>query len=412
MFTNEQLDKLLTMYKENYLESEQTINTIYSTVLRGSEIISVKKELLKKGDKLVISDQDTLTNIGMVGSFVKDKSLMRYRVVFPDNFRERLMRSNVYLNGVGNMSDIAGLNRLLGSLRDSVKRLKYYNVVDLRSDLSDDYVRDMYGSNLTRLHLNVDNNRLESTKHNEVIDYIINNEYSFNFYKILTSDEFVLGLIKSGVQTDTNIRKKLMGVKGGYLKLNDVKSELVRCINRVNEFDVLLSNMVVESLRINNEGETRGVEKVVSDTEKYLQNLVELDMSKLSKGSHYAKFDQLSLGNFLNSKSESYYFEDRFNSKEHEVVKDLLNKIYRRNLLVENKISFDIGLYFNESMRNYRKLINQELGDKDYYGVLVGDSNDKLTYEEAKGMKDMVETLYELLIAVYEKEGNLDTQLK
>lgn len=54
MFTNEQLDKLLTMYKDNVLESEKAHGTdinsglpmrrvSYSTVMRGKELLSVTK---------------------------------------------------------------------------------------------------------------------------------------------------------------------------------------------------------------------------------------------------------------------------------------------------------------------------------------------------------------------------------
>lgn len=66
MFTNEKLDNLLTMYKENYLEGKKQGGS-YSTILRDYELMSIRKDLMKEGDKLVISDKETLTFIKIVG---------------------------------------------------------------------------------------------------------------------------------------------------------------------------------------------------------------------------------------------------------------------------------------------------------------------------------------------------------
>lgn len=84
-----------------------------------------------------------------------------------------------------------------------------------------------------------------------------------------------------------------------------------------------------------------------------------------------------------------------------------MNKVYRSDLLVDNNLTFDIELYVNETMRKYKELLNQNLRDKDYYGILIGDSEDKLNFGEAKALKDMLETLNELVVAVYEKEDKL-----
>ena len=66
MFTNEKLDNLLTMYKENYLEGKKQGGS-YSTILRDYELMSIRKDLMKEADKLVISDKETLTFIKIVG---------------------------------------------------------------------------------------------------------------------------------------------------------------------------------------------------------------------------------------------------------------------------------------------------------------------------------------------------------
>jgi hypothetical protein len=185
MFTNEQIDKLLTNYKENGKElSGNGTKSLYSTVLRGSELLSVRKDLVKEGDRLVISDAETLAIITSVDSIVRGRGLVQFRKVFPSKFYQITSQSLVYRGDVGKQINVSDLYSSLSTLKNNVKRLKYYNRVELK--LSDKYVDEKHGKRLMNLNLSVVNNRLLSRKYTSEIEYILDNEYNINFYKILT----------------------------------------------------------------------------------------------------------------------------------------------------------------------------------------------------------------------------------
>ena len=406
MFTNEKLDNLLTMYKDNYLEGKKLGGkVIYSTILRDYELMSIRKDLMKEGDKLVISDKETLTFIKIVGVVVKTRCLVPYRDKFPNQFMERLSKSDVYLSGVGRPIDVGNLVFYLRALRGNVLGWKKHNIGKLI--VSEEIVKERYAEDLGYANLSVDGDHLVTLKYREEVDYILGTDYNPNFYKLVTSDELVLKLLSEKTINDYTVSKVLEGFKGGLFLMTAALKETISSYKKANLIDNQISSLSFETKEINKAEVPAKVKVIVADSERILQGILEMDMGKLSKGTHYAKFERLANGECLNSKSESYYFEDRFNSKEHEVLKELLNKVYRSDLLVDNKLTFDIELYVNEAMRKYKELINQNLRDKDYYGILIGDSEDKLNFGEAKALNDMVETLNEFVVAVYEKEDKL-----
>ena len=273
--------------------------------------------------------------------------------------------------------------------------------------VSEEIVKERYAEDLGYANLSVEGDHLVTLKYREEVDYILGTDYNPNFYKLVTSDELVLKLLREKTINDYTVSKVLEGFKGGLFLMNAALKETINSYKKADLIDNQISSLSFETTEINKAEVPAKVKVIVADSDRILQGILEMDMSKLSKGTHYAKFERLSLGECLNSKSESYYFEDRFNSKEHEVLKELLNKVYRSDLLVDNNLTFDIELYVNETMRKYKELLNQNLRDKDYYGILIGDSEDKLNFGEAKALKDMLETLNELVVAVYEKEDKL-----
>ena len=108
MFTNEQIDNLLTMYKDHVLEYEKAPGTdinsgltvskeSYSTVMRGRELLSVRKDLLKEGDRLVISDEETLECMHLVSRILKEKGLVKFRKIFPKNFKKCVIQFKVII---------------------------------------------------------------------------------------------------------------------------------------------------------------------------------------------------------------------------------------------------------------------------------------------------------------------------
>lgn len=403
MFTNEKIDSLLTMYKENYLDGKkQGGKVIYSTILRDYELMSIRKDLMKDGDKLVISDKETLTFIKIVGLVIKTRCLVPYRDKFPNQFRERLSKSDVYLSGVGRPIDVGNLVFYLRALRGNVLGWKKHNIGKLI--VSEEIVKERYAEDLGYANLSVEGDHLVTLKYREDVDYILGTDYNPNFYKLVTSDALVLKLLSEKTINDYTVSKVLEGFKGGLFLTNATLKEVISSYKKADLIDNQISSLSFETKEINKAEVPAKVKVIVADSERILQGILEMDMSKLSKGTHYAKFERLANGECLNSKSEAYYFEDRFNSKEHEVLKELLNKVYRSDLLVDNNLTFDIELYVNEAMRKYKDLINQNLRDKDYYEILIGASEDKLNFGEAKALKDMVETLNELVVAVYEKE--------
>jgi hypothetical protein len=360
---------------------------------------------MKEGDRLVISDKETLTFIKIVGVVVKTRCLVPYRDKFPNQFRERLSKSDVYLSGVGRPIDVGNLVFYLRALRGNVLGWKKHNIGKLI--VSEEVVKERYAEDLGYANLSVEGDHLVTLKYREEVDYILGTDYNPNFYKLVTSDELLLKLLSEKTINDYTVSKVLEGFKGGLFLMNAALKETINSYKKADLIDTQISSLSFETTEINKAEVPAKVKVIVADSERILQGILEMDMSKLSKGTHYAKFERLANGECLNSKSESYYFEDRFNSKEHEVLKELLNKVYRSDLLVDNNLTFDIELYVNETMRKYKELINQNLRDKDYYGILIGDSEDKLNFGEAKALKDMVETLNELVVAVYEKEDKL-----
>lgn len=268
MFTNEQLDNLLTMYKDNVKECEKATGTdinsgltvskgSYSTVMRGRELLSVRKDLLKVGDSLVISDEETLECMHVVSRVLKEKGLVKFRKEFPKNFRNGLTSSRVYTSGLGKRFAIESFSKSLESLRKSVSRLEAYRGFDLK--LSDEYIKENHGGRLKGLGFLVENNRLVSIKYREDIHYILKTYPNDNTYKKFIKDDLLFKLL-IGYQDGKKVDEaRILGTlvkKGEYQKLNSIKAELNRGLTKVKEFESILESMLRETRRLNIEYKT------------------------------------------------------------------------------------------------------------------------------------------------------------
>lgn len=297
MFTNEQIDKLLTMYKDNGKEISTGGKPLYSTVLRGKELVSVRKDLVKAGDRLVIGDQETLAIITSVDSIVRSRGLVQFRKVFAEKFNQVLTQSSVYLGGVGKPVDVGNLFHLIVALKTTVKRLKTYNRVSLT--LMDESVEQGYGGRLALFDLMVLNNRVVSRKYTKELEYILDNPYNKNFYKILTRDKRVLDLLTVPLNSEMDVRRQLM--EKVYSKtINEIKDEIVSCLTKANEFERILSFIVTETGNIIKDEvtdfkEVNRIIEVINDCERLLQDCLEQDLSGVSDGLHSEKLKRLSL---------------------------------------------------------------------------------------------------------------------
>lgn len=400
MFTNEQIDKLLTMYKDNGKEISNGGKSLYSTVLRGKELVSVRKDLVKDGDRLVISDAETLAIITSVDSIVRSRGLVQFRKVFAEKFNQVLSQSVVYLGDVGKPVDVSILFKLLSNLKTTVKRLKYYNRVELKA--SDETIVENHGRRLLRLNLSVVNNRLLSRTYTKELEYIFDNEYNPNFYKILTRDKRVLDLINVPLNSEMDVRRQLME-KVYYKDINEISDEVVRCLIKANELERILSDIVRETGKLIKEyevPEVKGVEELISDCERLLQDCLEQDLSGISAGLHSEKLKILS-GTDKRAK-------ELFESYEYEIVSPLLDELYSSGSMQNNNLTFDFEYYLNSELVEYGVKMGLSVRKEDYYGILVGDNDLVLTKDEAKALKEVVELIHELFMVVYKKEGSLN----
>jgi hypothetical protein len=397
MFTNEQIDKLLTMYKENGIELRKgVIKPNYSTVLRGSDLISVRKDLLKEGDRLVISDGETLAIITSVDSIVRGRGLVQFRKEFPSKFYQITSQSLVYRGDVGKQINVSDLYSSLSTLKNNVKRLKYYNRVELK--LSDKYVDDNHGKRLRDLNLSVVNNRLLSRKYTSEIEYILDNEYNINFYKILTRNTTVLDLIKGSIHSEQDVHRLLLekGISLTTKLLTELKEELLNCLTKVNEFEKILADIVIETGKLSRESDVNVINGYISDSERLLQDCIEQDLSGISAGLHSEKLQKLSSGKEL----DNNYI----------IIQPLLDELYSADSMKNNRLTFDLEYYLNEAVITYGRENWVKTRKLDYYGYLVGNVNSEevLTTTEASVLKEVVELIHELFMYVYKKEGQLN----
>lgn len=404
MFTNEQIDKLLTMYKENGMELRKgVIKPNYSTVLRGSELISVRKDLLKEGDRLVISDGETLAIITSVDSIVRSRGLVQFRKVFAEKFNQVLTQSSVYLGDVGKPVDVSILFKLVSNLKTTVKRLKYYNRVELKA--SDETIEENHGRRLLRLNLSVVNNRLISRTYTKELEYILDNEYNPNFYKLLTRDKRVLDLINVNLYTEQDVRRFLIKT-GGSKVVNELQDEVVSCLNKANEFEIILADIVIETGKLIKEyevpevPEVNGVDELISDCERLLQDCFEQDLSGISAGLNSEKLKVLSVTNKR--------AKELIESDEYDIVSPLLDELYSATSVQDNDLTFDLEYYLNSEIVEYGVKMGLKVRKADYCGVLVGDNDLVLTKDEAKALKEVVELIHELFMVVYKKDGQLN----
>lgn len=401
MFTNEQIDKLLTNYKENGKElSGKGTKSMYSTVLRGKELISVRKDLVKEGDRLVISDAETLAIITSVDSIVRSRGLVQFRKVFADKFNQVLSQSSVYLGDVGKPVDVSILFKLVSNLKTTVKRLKYYNRVELKA--SDETIEENHGRRLLRLNLSVVNNRLISRAYTKELEYILDNNYNQNFYKLLTRDKRVLDLINVNLYTEQDVRRFSME-NGGSKVVNELQDEVVSCLKKANEFEIILADIVIETGKLIKEyevSEVKGVSELISDCERLLQDCIEQDLSGISAGLHSEKLKKLSVTNKR--------AKELIESDEYEIVNPLLDELYSATSVEDNDLTFDFEYYLNSEIVEYGVKMGLKVRKADYCGVLVGDSDLVLTKDEAKAVKELVTLIHELFMFVYKKDGQLN----
>ena len=392
MFTNEQIDKLLTNYKESGLEISKTGGKyMYSTVLRGDELLSVRKDLVKDSDRLLLNDSETLAIITSVDSIVRGKGLVQFRKFFPAKFKQVLTQSSVYLGGVGKVVDVSELFNLMGALRNNVPRLNYYSRLEVK--LSDEYVNSTHGKRLSELNLKAVGNKLVSTKYTKEIEYILNTHYTVNLYKVVTKDRMILNLLKTPVYSESALRVRLME-KGYTGKVNELKDELVRSLARVNEYETLLSNIVVETGKLSRESDVSVINGYISDSERLLQDCLEQDLSEISSGSHSEKLARLTNG-------KPFYEEFMY-----ERVRRILDAIYTRRGIPKGFEYYDLNLALNEAMVEYGGDTLTNIRKLDYYGHLVGDSKDGLllTEDEAEALNELISLIHKLFMYVYKNE--------
>lgn len=215
-------------------------------------LLSVRKDLLKEGDSLVISDEETLTQLNKLASVLKSKGLGRYRKGFPDYFRNVLTSSSVYASGIGNRFDVKSFSNSLESLRKSVKHLETYNSFALK--LSDEYIRITHGERLKGLGFLVENNRLVSTKYRDEIHYILKTYPNDKTYKLFIKDELLYKLLVGNQDQEKRLIENALK-KGEYAKLNTIKAELNRGKTKIKEIEKILMVKVVETRRLNKEFE-------------------------------------------------------------------------------------------------------------------------------------------------------------
>lgn len=393
MFTNEQIDKLLTNYKECGLEISKTGGKyMYSTVLRGDELLSVRKDLVKDSDRLLLNDGETLAIIASVASVVKSKGLVQFRKVFPSKFKQVLTQSSVYLGGVGKVVDVSEIFNLVGVLRTNVARLNYYTRLEVK--LSDEYVNSTHGKRLEDLNLKAVGNKLVSTKYTKEIEYILTTNYTVNLYKVVTKDSMILNLLTTPVYSESALRVRLIE-KGYTSKVSELKDELVRSLARVNEYETLLSNIVVETGKLSRESDVNVINGYISDSERLLQDCLEQDLSGISAGLHSEKLQRLSSGKEL----DNNYI----------IIQPLLDELYSADSMKNNRLTFDLEYYLNEAVITYGRENLVKTRKLDYYGYLVGDSKDGLllTEDEAEALKELSTLIHELFMYVYKNEGKL-----
>lgn len=393
MFTNEQIDKLLTNYKECGLEISKTGGKyMYSTVLRGDELLSVRKDLVKDSDRLLLNDGETLAIIASVDSIVRSKGLVQFRKVFPSKFKQVLTQSSVYLGGVGKVVDVSEIFNLVGVLRNNVARLNYYTRLEVK--LSEEYVNSTHGKRLEELNLKSVGNKLVSTKYTKEIEYILTTNYTVNLYKVVTKDRMLLSLLKTPAHSESALRVRLIE-KGYTSKVSELKDELVRSLARVNEYETLLSNIVVETGKLSRESDVNVINGYISDSERLLQDCIEQDLSGISAGLHSEKLQRLSNGKEL----DNNYI----------IIQPLLDELYSVDSMKNNRLTFDLEYYLNEAVITYGRENWLKTRKLDYYGHLVGDSKDVLllTEDEAEALNELISLIHKLFMYVYKNEKTL-----